>query len=78
MKHITFEEWFYGRRMVRFYECYVEGTNGGRYYRHYTLQDAQTEAERLARKEQGKAVYVFQCIGKCRAEPTPVRWKVTR
>lgn len=64
--------------MRRFWLCYVEGTDGGQHYRHYTLPDAQKEAERLAMKEQGKAVYAFQCIGKCRVEETPIKWEVPR
>ncbi len=26
---IDFEDWFYGKRMKRHWECYVEGSDGG-------------------------------------------------
>lgn len=61
----------------KFWECYVEGTDGGRHYRHYTLESAQTEAERLARLT-GGIVYVFEFVGKCRIEPTPIKWEMPR
>ncbi len=64
--------------MKRFFECYVEGTGGGQHKKHYSLEEAQTEAERLARKEQGKTVYLFECVGKCTVDETPVRWEVIR
>ena len=78
---IDFEDWFYRRkRMKRFWECYVEGTNGGRHYKHFELPLAEKEAERLATlpNNQGKTVYLFECIGKCRIEPFRVKWEVTR
>ncbi len=62
-------------RMDRFLECYVEGTDGGKHYHHWTLQSAQTEAERLSRVT-GKVVYVFECVGKCYVEQQPVKWEV--
>ncbi len=63
--------------MLRFFECYVEGTDGGRHDHHWTLQGAQTEAERLARipDNVGKCVYLFECVGKCKVEQTPVKWE---
>ncbi len=60
--------------MNTFYECYVEGTDGGYHYRHPTPESAYVEAERLARLT-GKAVYVFKCIGKCKVEEAPVKWE---
>ena len=66
--------------MERFWECYVEGTDGGRHYKWYTLEGAQSEAERLARLPdvQGRTVYLFECIGKCRVEQNPVKWEIPR
>ncbi len=64
--------------MEKFWECYVEGTSGGQHYKHYSLEEAQAEAERLARKEEGKTVYLFECVGKCRVEPLPIKWEVPR
>jgi hypothetical protein len=61
-------------RIAKYWECYVEGTDGGRHYHHWTLAGAKVEAERLARLT-GKMVYVFECVGKCRTEPTPVNWE---
>ncbi len=61
----------------RWWECYVEGTDGGRHYRHYSLEVAQKEAERLARLT-GETVYLFECIGVCQIEEMPVKWKVFR
>jgi len=58
--------------MERWWECYVEGTDGGRHYRHWTLEGAQKEAERLARLTE-KTVYLFECIGRCY-----VKWEVPR
>ncbi len=66
--------------MQRFWICYVQGTDGGRRYRHWALEDAETEAERLARlpNVEGRTVYVFECIARCHVEQTPVKWEVTR
>ncbi len=68
------------KRMNRFWIIFVEHTDGGRHYRHSSLASAQIEAERLASLpgNQGKGVYVFECIGKCKVEQTPVKWEVTR
>ena len=63
-------------RMETFWICWVEYTDGGSHYKHWTLQSAQTEAERLARL--GKTVYLFECIGKCKSERSPVKWEVPR
>ena len=66
-------------RMERFWVCSVEGTNGGR-YRHWTLVGAEIEAERLAKLpyNQGRMVYLFEYIGGCKAEQTPVKWEIPR
>ncbi len=65
-------------RMERFWICWVEGTDGGIHYRHYSLETAEKEAERLVRLpyNQGKTVYLFECIGKCKVEQTPVKWEI--
>ncbi len=67
-------------RMESFWICWVEYTDGGRHYKHWTLGNAQIEAERLARLPdvQGRVVYLFECIGKCGVEPSPVKWEVPR
>ncbi len=67
-------------RMEKFWICWVEYTGGGRHYRHFNLANAEMEAERLARlpDAQGRTVYVFECVGKCRVEQTPVKWEVPR
>ena len=59
-------------RMKTWWECYIEGTDGGKHYHHWTLLSAQTEAERLARLT-GKIVYIFECIGKCKAD---IKWEI--
>ncbi len=66
--------------MERIWECYIEGTDGGEHYQHHTLESAQLEAERLAQLpyNKGKTVYLFECLGKCRVAPYPVRWEVPR
>ena len=64
--------------MERFWVCYVDGTDGGRHCRHYILEEAQKEAERLTRKEIGKVVYLLECVGKCKVKQTPVEWAVPR
>jgi len=65
-------------RMDRFWVNWVEGADGGRRFRWYTLEDARTEAERLARLPDvmGRNVYVFECIGKCEVESLPIRWDI--
>jgi len=62
---------------ARFWECYVEGTNGGKHVRHYLQAEAEVEAERLARlpNVNGKTVFLFECKAKCKAELSPVKWK---
>jgi len=60
----------------RFYNCLVEGTDGGYHYRHDTPEDARVEAERLARLpyNRGKKVYVLMMISYCEVPETPVVW----
>lgn len=66
--------------MEKYWVCWVAGTDGGRHYKHWTLPGAQIEAERLARLPdvQGKTVCLFECVGECKAEQTPIMWKVPR
>ncbi len=81
----AFDRWFLANRnqkgkMRKFWECYVEGTDGGRHYKWYSLELAQNEAERLARLPdvQGKTVYLFEYVGKCKVGLAPIRWEVPR
>ncbi len=62
-------------KVEKHWECYVEGSDGGRHYHHWTEPGARVEAERLARLS-GRTVYLFECIGQCRAEPIPVKWVI--
>jgi len=61
-----------GPKMLCWWECYVQGTDGGRHYRHWTLRSARIEAERLAWRT-GEPVYVYECVGKCTPEIT---WEI--
>jgi len=65
-------------KMEVFWVCYVEGTNGGRHYRHRDFDLAWKEAERLARLPdvQGKQVYLLECIGTCKLDPLPIKWEI--
>ena len=67
-----------GKRMEKFWIIFVEHTNGGRHYRHETLEKAQVEAERLVRLPEniGMRVYIFGCEGRCQVEATPVKWEI--
>ena len=58
-------------RSDKFWCCYVEGT-GGYTYRHAARPLAEQEAERLARLNEGKKVYVLETVCHCIAEPAPV------
>jgi hypothetical protein len=64
-----------GLSSTRYWICYVEGTDGGRRYRHYTYQSATTEAERLARQI-GKEVSIFEFRGSCKVTLPPVSWSI--
>ena len=73
---MNFKDWYHPKtRLERWWECYVEGTDGGKHFRWRTLLGAQKEAERLARLT-GKTVYLFECVGKCRAGEAPIKWEV--
>ena len=65
-------------KMERFWICWVEYTDGGQHYKHYSLEAVEKEAERLARLPhvEGRAVYLFECIGKCQVKQTPIEWEV--
>jgi len=60
----------------RFYMCYVEGSDGGKHYRHTYRYKAEEEAERLATlpKNLGKAVYIMTAEVACVAPPPGVQW----
>lgn len=70
------EDW--QERLKKFWVCWVRSTTVNTFYRHYTLLEAENEAERLAKlpNVQGKTVYLFECVGKCNAEPPIVAWVV--
>ena len=58
-----------------FYMTFVEGGSFPS-HRHDTHQSAETEAERLTRKE-GKETYVLAAIAKCKpTPPPPVQWVI--
>ena len=75
-----FNDWYKEKIMEKFWIIFVEHTDGGRHYRHPTLALAQNESERLARlpDNQGKSVYIFECVGKCKVEQAPVKWDIPR
>ena len=52
----------------KFWCCFVAGT-GGFHHRHATRGEAEQEAERLARLNEGTKVYVLETITHCIAEP---------
>lgn len=64
--------------MEKFWICYVAGTDGGKHYCHYSLEEAQNEAERLARLRRGKMVFLLECVGMCCVEPVVVKWEVPK
>lgn len=63
--------------MERFWLCIVQGTDGGYRVPHYSLEEAEIEAGRLAQlpNVKGKPVYLLECIGKCQIVDLPVRWE---
>jgi len=79
---MEFENWYRPKptRMERLWTILVEHTDGGSYHRHATLQSAETEAERLARLPYNvnKEVYLFECIGRCKAEQPSITWEIPR
>jgi hypothetical protein len=60
----------------KFWNCFVEDTNGGYHYKHATLESAKQEAERLARMpgNKGRRVFVTECLCYCEVPETPVEW----
>ncbi len=62
--------------MEKFWICHVDGTDGGRHYRHKTQASAEIEAERLAclPGNQGRVVNVLECIKRCSAK-THIHWE---
>lgn len=66
--------------MKKFWICYVEGTTGGRHYKHFELPLAKAEAERLASlpENQDKNVYLLKCVGQCRMCPSVLKWEIDR
>ena len=64
--------------MDKHYICYVEGTDGGRRFKHPTLQQAGAEAKRLARLPDvnGKRVSIYEWRGACRVLHQPTEWEV--
>lgn len=60
--------------MKEFWDCYIEGTDGGKYLKHTTLESARQEAERLARLKPGCKVYVLKMVDYCIAYERPIEW----
>jgi hypothetical protein len=63
------------QKQERFWTCHVEGTNGGVHHQHTNYMEARAEAERLARLNVGKHVYVMRLASQCKALQTPVQWE---
>ena len=61
--------------MNRFYMLYVEGKNSPA-KKHFSIEEARIEAERLARKEK-KPVYVLLTREMCEIAEAPVLWQYT-
>lgn len=61
-----------------FYCIYVDGTLGY-HFKHETLEEAKTEAERLSKQQQnrGRKVHILQEISYCITPETPVEWHET-
>ena len=59
----------------KFWMIYVEGQRPP-VWRHFTLELASDEAERLSRlpENQGKKVFVLEAVKCCRFDPTPTTW----
>ena len=57
-----------------FWMVYVAG-RGAPAVRHYELLEALAEAERLARKEPGLAVYLLTVVSWCVAARPDIRWE---
>jgi hypothetical protein len=67
-----------GVPMERYWICNVEGTFGYAPFKHWTLEAAMDEAERLARLPNniGKKVLLFGFAGECKVNEMPVTWEV--
>ena len=61
--------------MKQFWICFVQFSQGGNHYQHYTFESAKTEAERLALLpgNEGRNVYVMLCVGAV-VKPPAVTW----
>jgi hypothetical protein len=64
--------------MERYWICNVEGTFGYAPFKHWTLEAAMDEAERLARLPNniGKKVLLYGFAGECKVNEMPVTWEV--
>ncbi len=62
--------------MERFWNCWVEGTEGGNHIKHWHYEIAKEEAERLARlpENRGKTVYVMGGVSYCKVPTQPIEW----
>lgn len=58
--------------MNPFWMCWVEGTRSPS-FKHSSLDEARLEAERLARQEPGKQVYVLVALEFCQV--SNLRWQ---
>ena len=58
--------------MTTFWMVYVDG-GGNPTFKHLSLEQAQLEAERLARANPGSKVYVLKALGVCQVKIT--RWE---
>ena len=62
----------------KFWTCYVDGRNGGVCFKHFSLESAKQEAERLSRLpgNDGKVVYLMECMGAARIKL--VEWEAAQ
>jgi len=60
----------------KFWNCLVEGTDGGFHYKHSSIENAVAEAKRLARLagNKGRKVYVLETVGFCEVPEVPVEY----
>lgn len=61
-----------------FWNCWVEGTNGGIYHKHALYHEAEREAERLAQLNMGRKVYIMESMGYCIIPKAPIEWHQIR
>jgi len=61
--------------MVKFWLVYVEGSDGGKHFKHLTRNEAESEAERIAVLPRNceKRVYVLEAKACCVIH-APVEW----